>query len=320
VDQHLRLLVKVSRLYFERDMKQQDIADSLAISQARVSRLIKEAKDRGIVRSVVVVPSGVYADLEDQLETELSLSQVVVVDTDQSRSIEQALGVATADYFTSTLTGDAVIGVSTWSGSLISALQSMRPQTKHLARSVIQMFGGVGNPEVQFEATRLTNDLARVLGADPSFVPAPAVVGNEATARALEDDPDVRFVAEQWSNISVSLVGIGALEPSALLARSGNAVTEAEMSELRSRGAVGDVCLRFFDTAGEPIDSSFDRRVIGMSPDAIRAVPRRIGVAGGPSKVDAIKAAGLGGWISVLITDFETARALTRSNRPGKLT
>jgi DNA-binding transcriptional regulator LsrR (DeoR family) len=312
MDQHTRLLVKVSRLYFERDMKQQEIADTLAISQARVSRLIKEAKERGIVRSVVVVPTGVHAELEDQLEAKLSLTQAVVVDTDDARSVEQALGTATADYLTSTVTGDAVIGVSTWSSSLISALQSMRPASKHMARLVIQMFGGVGNPDVQYEATRLTSDLARVLGAEPQFVPAPAVVGSESTARALEEDPDVRAVIEQWSQISVSLVGIGALEPSPLLARSGNAVTDKEMRELRSHGAVGDVCLRFFDESGEPIESSFDRRVVGMSPAAIRAVPRRIGVAGGASKVDAIRAAGLGGWISVLITDVETARALTQ--------
>lgn len=175
MDQHTRLLVKVSRLYFERDMKQQEIADTLAISQARVSRLIKEAKERGIVRSVVVVPTGVHAELEDQLEAKLSLTQAVVVDTDDARSVEQALGTATADYLTSTVTGDAVIGVSTWSSSLISALQSMRPASKHMARLVIQMFGGVGNPDVQYEATRLTSDLARVLGAEPQFVPAPAV-------------------------------------------------------------------------------------------------------------------------------------------------
>ncbi len=312
MDQHTRLLVKVSRLYFERDMKQQEIANALAISQARVSRLIKEAKERGIVRSVVVVPTGVHSELEDELESRLSLTQAVVVDTDDARSVEQALGTATADYLASTLTGDAVIGVSTWSGSLISALQSMRPASKHMARSVIQMFGGVGNPDVQFEATRLTSDLARVLGAEPQFVPAPAVVGNESTARALEEDPDVRAVIEQWSQISVSLVGIGALEPSPLLARSGNAVTDEEMHELSSHGAVGDVCLRFFNQSGEPIESSFNRRVIGMSADAIRAVPRRIGVAGGASKVDAIRAAGLGGWISVLITDVDTARALTQ--------
>ena len=79
---------------------------------------------------------------------------------------------------------------------------------------------------------------------------------------------------------------------------------------LRGLGAVGDICLRFFDADGRHVDSDLDGRVIGIEPDVLLAVPRRIGVAGGQRKHSAIRAAVLGGWVNVLVTDVETADAL----------
>ena len=55
---HLRLLIKVARLYHEQDMVQPEIARRLHISQPRVSRLLREAVSRGIVRTTVVTPPG----------------------------------------------------------------------------------------------------------------------------------------------------------------------------------------------------------------------------------------------------------------------
>ena len=48
--EHLRLLAKVARLYFEAGLKQREICEALHLSQPRVSRLLKEAEQRGIVR------------------------------------------------------------------------------------------------------------------------------------------------------------------------------------------------------------------------------------------------------------------------------
>jgi DNA-binding transcriptional regulator LsrR (DeoR family) len=108
----------------------------------------------------------------------------------------------------------------------------------------------------------------------------------------------------------VLLAGIGSLDPSPLLRESGNAIAESDQDVLRGLGAVGDICLRFFDAEGSHVDSDLDGRVIGIEPDVLLAVPRRIGVAGGQRKHSAIRAAVLGGWVNVLVTDVETADAL----------
>ena len=65
--EHLRLLTKVAKLYHEQGVRQPQIAAQLHISQPRVSRLLKQAVVAGIVRTVVIPPSGVHTELEDAI-------------------------------------------------------------------------------------------------------------------------------------------------------------------------------------------------------------------------------------------------------------
>jgi DNA-binding transcriptional regulator LsrR (DeoR family) len=108
----------------------------------------------------------------------------------------------------------------------------------------------------------------------------------------------------------VALVGIGSMEPSRLLARSGNIFSAAERSELGRQNAVGDICFRYFDAQGEPVKSTLMQRVIGIELSSLRHVNRVVGVAGGRRKVPAILAALRAHWINVLITDRRAAEAL----------
>jgi DNA-binding transcriptional regulator LsrR (DeoR family) len=183
-------------------------------------------------------------------------------------------------------------------------------RTSPIAERVIQMFGGVGNPDVQMEATRLTSRLAELTGARPVFVPSAAVVSDPTIASALFHDAGVSSVASQWDDITVSLVGIGSLDPSPLLARSGNAVGDADLETLRELGAVGDIALRYFGRTGSDIDSELQSRIIGITAEQLRSIPRRIAVAGGQHKASAVRAALVGGWVTVLITDTQVARQL----------
>ena len=307
----LRLIAKVARLYYEGGIRQPQIAAELNMSQARVSRLLRQASEIGVVRTVVVLPPGVYTDLEEQIQRKFNLRDAVIVDADGARGqVIPALGAATAQYLHATLTGGEVLGVSSWSATLLAAAAAMPARTSaHLDR-VVQIVGGHGNPSVQVQANRLIGDLAAVTGAQPVLLPTPGLVSSPALRRALIEDPAIADVMKAWQELDLALVGIGSLEPSPLLRQSGNALTEAEQAQLRSAGAVGDVCLRFFDETGMTLDTALNQRVVSISAADLRHVPRRIGVAGGAEKYRAIRAAVRGGWVNVLITDLDTARGL----------
>lgn len=142
------------------------------------------------------------------------------------------------------------------------------------------------------------------------FLPAPGIVGSEEARRILLADQYVSEAVSLFDRLTVALVGIGSVEPSRLLARSGNVFSDAELALVQRAGAVGDLCLRFFNAAGEPVISELDQRVIGIPLEQLRRVQRTIGIAGSSRKHTAIRGALRGHWINVLITDRFTAHTL----------
>ena len=67
-------------------------------------------------------------------------------------------------------------------------------------------------------------------------------------------DPVVRGTMDLFGRLSLAIVGIGAVEPSELLARSGNVFSRQEMALLHEAGAVGEISFRFFDKDGKLVE------------------------------------------------------------------
>jgi DNA-binding transcriptional regulator LsrR (DeoR family) len=309
----VRLLTRVARMYHERGIRQPQIAQQLHISQPRVSRLLKRAAEVGIVRTAVVSPRGVHAELEERIEQQYGLTEVVVADTEaltDEHQVQRAIGAAASVYLGATLMGGERIGVSSWSSTLLATVEAMHPRPTPVADQVVQMLGGLGNVNAQTQATRITGGLAQVLGATAVFLPAPGLLGSGDARAMFLTDPNIAPVLDACSDLTMALVGIGSVEPSPLLRESGNAFDESQLPALVKAGAVGDVCLRFFNAHGAPVATALDQRVLGISAEALRRVPRRVGVAGTARKFTAIRAALVGGWVNILVTDLQVAQRL----------
>jgi DNA-binding transcriptional regulator LsrR (DeoR family) len=132
--------------------------------------------------------------------------------------------------------------------------------------------------------------------------------------QVILEDPYVKQVMSLFDQVNLALVGIGDIEPSKLLAQSGNRFSPQELAMLRNSGAVGDILLQFFDTGGNVVDSPLLNRVAAMDLEQLRNVDRAIGLAGGSRKFAAIRGALRGRWINILITDrITTERLLVES-------
>jgi DNA-binding transcriptional regulator LsrR (DeoR family) len=236
-EEQSRLMVKVARMYHERGRKQAQIASELHITQARVSRLLRRAADAGIVKTVVSSPAGVHTDLEERLEQRYGLIEAVVVDalSSEERDIAQNLGACAAVYLESTLLGNEIVGISSWSATLLAAVTFLGRATSPVVTDVVQLVGGVGEPQLQIDANRLLTTFASATGATPIFLPAPGLLGSAAAQRSLMSDPAMQQVSARWSELTTALVGIGALEPSPLLAQSGNGIAAGGAAESRRR-------------------------------------------------------------------------------------
>ena len=315
----LRLMSRVAQFYHEEGLTQNEVASRLGITQVTVSRLLKKAEELGIVRTTVVPPPGAFAELERLLEARFGLRRAIIGDATREAEtpILNAIGSAAAYFLESGLEAGEVIGISSWSASLLAMVEHMRPVRKAENCSVVQVLGGVGNPSAEQHASRLAIRLARLVHGDARFLAAPGVVGSAGAAKVLLQDPYVSETVALFEKVTLALVGVGALEPSALVASSGNTFSREELESLQKEGAVGDICFRFYDANGREVKGAFSGRVIGIGLEMLRRVPRSVALCGGKRKFAAILGALRGRWVNTLITDQYTAQRLIKA-QPAK--
>jgi DNA-binding transcriptional regulator LsrR (DeoR family) len=314
----IRLMTKVARMYYSQSIRQAEITERLNIHQSTVSRLLKKAQQAGIVRISVTVPNGIHADLEDALESRFNLNEAIVVDSvnNNEDQIARDLGAAAAYFLELAIKPREVIGISSWSAALLEMINAMHPSKGGAESKVVQILGGLGNPGAQTHATYLTQRLASLIGGSSILLPAPGITSSREARRVLMEESYVRLATGLFDDVDMVLVGIGAVEPSKMLASSGNVFSPRELAQLKKQGAVGDICLQFFDEAGKPVRTPLEERVIGITLPQLKKAKRVIALAGGKRKVNAIVGALLGQWVNVLITDRYTARTILDMTRP----
>lgn len=311
-DQNTRLIIKVAKLYYENNLTQEQIAKKLRISRPRISRLLQESRDSGIVQIRVASFPSPHVDLESRLEKKFGLDEVIVVDVSDTYSheaVSQELGEAAAAYFRIAIQDGDVIGL-TWGETLSSMIAHLAAEKKQ-GVMVVQTVGGLGAPASESHATDLVRRLSQLLDASWNLLPAPGIVSSPEAARLFKDEPYIKQSLETAAQADIVFAGIGAPSRESLLMRNESIITWDEINPLIERKAVGEIGLHFFDINGCPIDSEVERRVIGLGLESFRNLPNVVGIAGGMEKAQAILGAVRGGFIKTLITDSTVAQYLS---------
>lgn len=106
----------------------------------------------------------------------------------------------------------------------------------------------------------------------------------------------------------LKIVGIGTVDAQAQLVTSGM-IELAEVEEIASLGGVGEMLGHFFDAKGQRLETALTARTIAASVENAD-MSRIVGLAGGISKTEAIRAVLKSGRLYGLITDERTAKML----------
>ena len=305
-----RLLYRIAKAYYDDGLTQQQIAERFGLSRVKVSRLLRAAREEKVVQITVVPLLESNAELERQLETRYDLKEALVVTCSayDTGTIVSELGPVAAACLTRGLQGSEVVALS-WGTAVLSVVNALPAMDLPDVR-VVQLLGGLGEPEAETHGADLARRMAQKLGAKPRLIHAPAIVKDKIVRDALVMDPQVADTLELARRADVALVGIGVFEPGSTLLAGGNTLTPEEIEDLRSHGVAGDIALQFFDENGRKVTHPINDRIVGTELEKIKRIPRVIGVAGGTEKTRTIRAALRGGLISVLVTDDKTARQL----------
>src|SRR4030042_4357515 len=141
------------------------------------------------------------------------------------------------------------------------------------------------------------------------LIPSPLIASTPEIAQQFLSDESVKSIINMNKLAYMSIVGIGAVLETATIFRD-NKISHNEMALLKMNGAVGDILSQFYDKNGKVINCELHNRLITTKLDVLKQYNNVIGVAAGESKVNAIHAALIGGYLNVLITDEDTAKRL----------
>ncbi len=310
----LDVIGKAARLHYEYGLTHQEVAEILHISRVKVTRLLKQARDLGVVQIRVLPDVSPYAGLETELTRRFKIDEAVVVPTvADEREQRTALALAAARYLQRVLQHGMTVAIG------LSRTVALVPQFVVDARPVsatfVSLVGGLRRVSMAANPYEGAERLALLFGGNAEHLLAPAIAGSPAIAEAFLSDPASARTLERAARADVALLGVGGVSSHTTLVDE-EELTAEEISRLVKAGAVGDVAARFFDANGAAVKHEIDRRVVGLTLAQIRRIPLRIVIAGGAGKVDAIAGALRGELAAVVVLDAKTAKQILKDSAP----
>ncbi len=300
-------LAQVATKYYEQNKTQQEVAEEMGLTRSAVSRLLTEAREKGIVEIIVHDPRRTSPQLERALRERFPLKAVRVL-VRGSKSYQDMLcdlGVLAAEYLASIIQPTDTVGIS-WGTGLHQMLAALRPMSLPNVE-VVQLVGGTGSEPSSTVGPLLAPHLADILGGRCRYLHAPLIVESEVARDALLQERSVRETLARGAQANIALVGIGSTQADIYNPYRLGYVSDEELAEIRDAGAIGLVCGRHYNIAGHVLDISINRRVVGIELRALAGVDKVIGVAGGIEKGEAILGALRGRYVNVLFTDEAAA-------------
>jgi deoxyribonucleoside regulator len=296
-------LVQISRLYYELGETQGRIAEILGIPRPQVSRLLKQARDEGIVEIRIVDRTHDDSPAADELRRRFSLQAVHLAPSVAGPEdlVRRVVARLAAQVFRSAVRDGMVVGVG--EGSTASAIADALAEgvSAPVAATVIPLCGGYWFAGASHEPFRR---IGGALGASVRGLLAPGLVDDALTKRSLYAHAGVQVILHLWERLDIALFGIGGRV-------WGDASFGPEIvREIEDGGAVGEVLIAPYDLDGQFLGRGLRERTIAFDARELHTVPVTIGVAGGPSKVGPILGALKAGVVKILVTDVVTAEAV----------
>ncbi|MFF2267333.1 sugar-binding transcriptional regulator [Cellulosimicrobium cellulans] len=298
------MIGRIARLYYEHGLTHAEIASMLDVSRIKVTRMLADARRRGIVEITVHSDERPFADLEGALVERFGLQSAWVspsgADGDRAAA---SLALSGAEALGALLprARRVVVGLSRSVAASIAQLRALELP----GLEILPLAGSRAGRANGADPHELVTSLAHVTGGTPFHLPAPLIAAGPDAAAAVREDPDTRAVLEVAAAADLLVVGVGGNQRAAQALQRW--ITESEFEALRGLGAVGDVSARFFDADGNTVPSEVDERVVSLTLDELRTIDVRVAMAGGPEKRDALFTSVARGLVNAVVTDVDSA-------------
>lgn len=291
----IKRLVQISRMYYEEDKKQSEIAQFFGISRPLVSRMLKEAKEMGVVRIEICLPEEGSQTLLNQVRNIFPVRGGILIPNGNNDVItNERIVLAALEYMQNMKQANYGLGWGHIIGAMIGEMEKHEPYEK-LAQKICPLMGNSEVSNRNYHSNELVRIFAAKTNAKPEYLYAPAFVMTEQEMLQFQMLENYRTIEQAWSELDVAIVNIGNYPSTpdfASEARYGDA--------LRKKHAVGKI-LNYFCNAQGMIFHSDNDYAIRISLEMLRNTKHVIGICSANIKEKAILGALRTGLIHYLI-------------------
>lgn len=311
-------VLRAATMYYFQDMTMEAIARHLDTSRSSVSRLLKRARDTGLVEIRLRAPSTHAPGLGQSISAAFGVATYVVPVPDTTNDMDRLEQVAltTAKLLATWFDSDMVMGIA-W-GTTLAAVSRHLTHKPTRGSSVVQLNGAANNRTSGVDYTsNLIASFGSAFDAAVHYFPVPAFFDFPETKAAMWRERSVRRVLDVQARVDIALFSVGAIAgaiPSHVYAAG--YLDDDDVRSLHTEGVVGDVCTVFLRPDGSYRDVVLNARATGPTPDELRRVSRRICVVAGDNKVVPLLAALRSGVVTDLVVDEVTASRLLSAVTP----
>ena len=305
------LLADVAEMYYLEGKKQAQIAQHIGLTRSMVSRLLDEARSKGIIEFRILRPLSFDEGLAGKLVERFGVksAHVVIMREAGSNRILRQVGAGAAQVLRRLLSHEMIFGLA-WGTFIRATVDAFELEEPLPGIRVVQLVGA-GNSRINdYDGHALVQRMANLTGGEGIFLNAPILVNTEESAQSLMASKTIMETIQLARNADIALLGVGSTDPRYSTFYHSGYFSMAELSKLQSDGAVGNVCGMHFTLDGELTSLDLQHRLVTVSKEDLFKINTRFGVAGGIGKVKPIYGALRGGFINVLVTDNFAATAL----------
>jgi DNA-binding transcriptional regulator LsrR (DeoR family) len=305
-------LLRAASMYYLQDMKMEAIASHLGTSRSTVSRLVKRARETGLVEITLRTPEHRVPGLAHQIGQAYGIEAYVVPVPDMTSEevrLEQ-VALTTARLLATWFDSDMVLGIA-W-GTTLAAIARALSAKPTRGSAVVQLNGAANTRTSGVEyAGELVERFATAFDAALYDFPVPAFFDYAETRDAMWRERSIRRVLEMQTRCDIALFSVGAISgglPSHVY--SAGYLEAEDIATLSSEDVVGDVCTVFLRADGTYSDIPLNFRATGPNPAQLQRIPRRVCAVAGDNKVEPLHAALRARVVTHLVVDELTAHAL----------
>lgn len=313
------MLRLVAELYYVRDQSQSTIAELTGFSISKVSRLLSQAREAGIVHITVQASADQLEEQARRLAQALGISEAHVTPgrSDDPLRATRLCAVAAAPWVAAAIPESGVLGLA--GGYTVAAMVDAFPPRRCPHLTIVPLVGGWDPGTPYLDINELSRRAAERFSCAYQLLHAPGRLDSVEVRDALLNDSAIRVTTDYWDRLSLAIIGIsGGPHTVPGYTTVMDRLSDEERDRIEAHGVVGDFVGHLFGIDGQILDDDpTAERTIAAPLAALRRTPHVIAIAAGRHKVDGVIGASRSGLIHTLVTDQPTAEGILRKLGAG---